>query len=200
MDPRWPFDKLLAVSVSAASGLTGDPAVGSQLGTLMAGAHMLTNDEVPVEDEMIERMVDLGLETYGEELRRSGGEKVVALLMKSQVAVRREGAVATMATVADLIRSVVGEAREPEYLRSPRQVERWLAMMGFAVDSEEAVVHVAHETEWLDAATKGTRFRKGRWRQALRMIPGVVPGKRRYCGGPYLREVGSMTVPLNLLL
>ena len=168
------LDQLLETSIAAATTVLGDRRHGDQYGTLLAGAYILQNDDVPTEDEMVAWMKDLSLgHCIDLEATDPEGRQILDRLFQVQETVLTNNGNFKV-TVGEMVSLVI---RNPALDQSKGRIsyeeaKKYLKDIGFIIRGGN--LYVANRSEWIRRQL-GTACVDG-WYTRLRSIPGAEAG------------------------
>ena len=166
------FDKLLAVTKTAADHVLKDARLGDQYGTLAAGTWMMMGDDVPSESEVTDWYGSLNFGVSGEEDVHEGME-ILSDLLQVREEVRISGQVQTM-TVGNLIvmaRKVGRYTTEADESKN-KQADKALRKIGMRISPDGESLMISNQSTWVREQVADSSYGTEWWR-LLRTIPGA---------------------------
>ena len=161
-------------------------------GTLLAGAWTLRTDEVPSEQELLESCEQIGIPVVGTDDPGEGHDVLDYLLRARVTGLILSSHREEETTIAHLV-SILA-TRGPSVSSFTRKAaERLSYERGLRV--LDGVLHIANTSPWVEDTVSETAF-AGRWRKALRRLPGVRAGESTRFGHGVSR---TTAIPLDLL-
>lgn len=169
------LDRLLETSIAAATTILGDRRHGDQYGTLLAGAYLLQNDDIPAGEEMVAWMKDLAIHHLVDiEGTEPEGQNLLEELFQVQETVLTQNGNFKV-TVGEMVSLVI---ENPALMRESGRIscadaKKYLRDIGFRVEGGH--LYVANQSTWIRKQV-GTAYKHG-WHNLLRSMPGAEEGK-----------------------
>ena len=190
------LDELLETSIAAATTVLGDRRSGDQYGTLLAGAALLLNDDMPTEEDMIAWMKDLALEHFVDiEGTDPEGQHILEGLFQVQETVPVPGAGTLKVTVGEMVSLVIRSSilAQPPGSMKIKEAEKYLKDIGFIV--REGNLFVANRSVWTRKHVPPAYADS--WPNLLRTMPGAQRGEGQmwFTG----RNSRTTRIPVSLL-
>ena len=175
------LDDLIETSIVAATTILGDRRHGDQYGTLLAGAYILQNDDLPTEDEMVAWMKDLGLDQYVdlEGTDPEGLQILEGLFQVQEMVLTNKGNF--KCSVGEMVSLVIkNPALEEKPGRIPYSAAKhYLKDLGFRVEGGH--LYVANRSKWIRRQVSVAYEHS--WYHLLRTMPGAEKGPQLWFPG-----------------
>lgn len=187
------LERLLAVTKTAAGAVLGTNRAGDQFGTLLAGALILKEDQVPDEESVIAWLKDLGLEYHVQEAQPEGREILDLLFQAQEIVSTSNGSHRT--SVGEMVTLVVKNARldGAKGLLGYDDAKRHLRDIGLLVEKDN--LYIANKSVWIRRTLRDTSFAEDH-ASLLRVMPGAGAGPRHRFAG---RQSRTTQIPIRTL-
>ena len=186
------LDELLAVTKTAATIVMNNRRHGDQLGTLMAGAFLLQNDDIPPEDEVVSYMKDLDIREYVDETEPEGRDILNLLCQAIETVPTPTGT--HKVSVGEMLSIVItNRFEQPKDEIHRRDAVRILRNIGFVVDHD--YLFISNNSVWIRKALSGTSYAEG-YAPLLRQLPEASASGPRHFGG---RKDRTTKIPVHLI-
>ena len=156
--------------------LGGDDRTGDQLGTLLAGAWMLSRDEVVSEAEARAFVTELGWNSYAAEAKDDDDDqKLIAAIASAQVRVEYEENGAQTKTIGELLELTVAQQKlTGDAKNSNGSCTEWQVLARHGIRVEAQGVFIAQKNENLRKLLRDTPW-GSTYRTILKRVPGAQP-------------------------
>lgn len=164
-----------------------------QFSHLLAGAHMLTSNDVISRDDAEKLVNAIDDDISGASSTTKDHEKLISRLMESQIEVLSEVGSSIRISVGEAVSVARGNPSSEDVIITERSAVAALARRGIKVSDDKREVVISNTHSGLRAMLRGTPWSDG-WHRILRRVPGSTASGGVVRFGPVVSRATSVPV------